>query len=71
MLGCVSIREVNGMALFQGTNRIQTKQKALSKKELQEVQKLAYQLFVDRGYEHGHDKEDWAKAEQSVRNRLD
>ena len=44
-------------------------QKVFTPKELQEVEKLANQFFVDRGYEHGHDQEDWAKAEQIVRSR--
>lgn len=57
------------MAIFQGTNRIKSVQKGLLKKDLQEVQKLAYQFFVDRGYRHGHDKEDWTKAEQIVRSK--
>ena len=34
-----------------------------------EVEKVAYQLFLDRGCEHGHQDEDWAKAEAIVRNR--
>lgn len=56
------------MAIFKNT--VKAGQKALSKKDVQEVQKLAYQFFVNRGYKHGHDKEDWSKAEQIVRNRL-
>ena len=35
----------------------------------QEIEKLAYQFFVDRGYEHSHDQEDWLKAEQIIRGR--
>ena len=41
--------------------------KALTVKEIKTVEKLAYQSFVDRGYQHGHDREDWAAAEQIVR----
>ena len=37
--------------------------------ELVEVQKLAYQFFVERGFEHGHDQEDWLRAEAAVKNR--
>ena len=33
------------------------------------IEKLAYQFFVDRGYEHGHQEEDWLRAEAIVRNR--
>ena len=34
-----------------------------------EIERLAYQFFVDRGYQHGHDHEDWLRAEAIVRNR--
>jgi hypothetical protein len=27
----------------------------------------AYELFLERGGEHGHDVEDWLKAEREVR----
>lgn len=37
--------------------------------EAAEIERLAYQFFVDRGYEHGHDQEDWARAEAIVKNR--
>jgi hypothetical protein len=32
----------------------------------QEIEKLAYQFFLDRGCEHGHDQEDWARAEAFI-----
>jgi hypothetical protein len=35
----------------------------------EEIARTAYQLFVDRGYEHGHDREDWFRAEQIVSQR--
>ncbi len=37
--------------------------------ETAEIEKLAYFFFVERGYEHGHHDEDWARAEQIVKNR--
>lgn len=37
--------------------------------EVQEIQRLAYQFFVERGYEHGHHEEDWLRAETIVRSR--
>ena len=37
--------------------------------EKQEIERLAYQFFVERGCQHGHDKEDWAKAESIVKAR--
>ncbi len=32
-----------------------------------EVERVAYQLYVLRGYVHGHDVEDWLAAEQMVK----
>lgn len=37
--------------------------------EIQEIQRLAYQFFVERGYQHGHHEEDWLRAEAIVRSR--
>ena len=34
-----------------------------------EIERLAYQFFVERGYEHGHDVEDWTRAEAVLRSR--
>ena len=34
-----------------------------------EIEKLAYQFFVDRGYHHGSDREDWLKAEAIIRSK--
>lgn len=33
------------------------------------VEKLAYQYYVDRGCQHGYDREDWLKAEAVVREQ--
>ena len=35
----------------------------------EEIGRLAYQLFVERGYQHGHDQEDWLRAERIVKAR--
>jgi hypothetical protein len=35
----------------------------------QEIARLAYSYWEDRGYENGHDVEDWLKAEQEVERR--
>jgi NAD/NADP transhydrogenase alpha subunit len=37
--------------------------------ETAEIQKLAYQFFVERGFQHGHDKEDWSRAEAIIRRK--
>jgi hypothetical protein len=34
------------------------------------VAELAYELFQQRGGEHGHDLEDWLEAERRVRQTL-
>ncbi len=34
-----------------------------------EVARVAYQLFEQRGRTHGFDREDWLRAEQVVRQR--
>ena len=34
-----------------------------------ETAKIAYQLFAERGYEHGHDTEDWYRAVEIVKQR--
>lgn len=35
----------------------------------EEIGKLAYQFFIERGYQHGHDQEDWYRAERIVKAR--
>jgi hypothetical protein len=32
-----------------------------------EIAQRAYRRFEERGYEHGHDVEDWLEAEQELR----
>ena len=35
----------------------------------QEIEKVAYQLFAERGHQHGFHVEDWLRAEEIVRSR--
>ena len=42
---------------------------SLTEKERHEVEQLAYQLFIERGNQHGFDQEDWLRAETIVRKR--
>ncbi len=35
----------------------------------EEIAARAYELFAARGYEHGHDLEDWLRAEADLRAR--
>ena len=56
----------------QSKNGAAARQAAPTKRildETAEIQQLAYQFFVDRGFEHGYDQEDWARAEAIVKNR--
>ena len=39
------------------------------KNQQAEIERLAYQFFVERGYQHGYDREDWLRAETIVRGR--
>jgi hypothetical protein len=34
------------------------------------IRARAYKLYQERGYEHGHDFEDWLRAEHEVRARF-
>lgn len=35
----------------------------------EEIARLAYQFWLERGCEHGHDLEDWKRAEEQLRRR--
>ena len=35
----------------------------------EQIEQLAYQLFCECGYEHGHDLEHWAEAERRIREQ--
>ncbi len=37
--------------------------------KLEEIAKLAYDLYLKRGGEHGKDREDWLEAEALLRQR--
>lgn len=43
---------------------------ALTAAQRNEVARIAYQLWVEGGRQHGRDREDWAKAETIVRSKL-
>ena len=46
-----------------------SKASALTSAEKQQVERLAYQFFVERGFQHGFDQEDWQRAETIIRNK--
>jgi hypothetical protein len=39
----------------------------MSEPSYEEIQQRAYELFLERGCEHGGDAEDWLAAEQELR----
>jgi len=55
----MALRNFNKRAVKKGSND----------QVFNETTKLAYQLYIDRGYEHGNDMEDWLRAERIVRAR--
>ena len=44
-------------------------QNTLPYDELKEIEKIAYQYYVERGYQNGYDQEDWLRAESVVKSR--
>ncbi len=55
-----------GRGIFGSNGGRRAKGSAVSREEIAQV---AYELFLGRGCEHGHDLEDWLKAEQMVRSQ--
>ena len=53
------------------SNRIGIRASDIGSQELTEeiIRLRAYHLFELRGYEHGHDLEDWLQAEAEVRGK--
>ena len=35
------------------------------------IEQRAYELFLQRGTEHGHDAEDWSKAEREIMEEIE
>ncbi len=46
------------------------KASVLSADVQEEIRRRAYELFLQRGGKHGHDAEDWARAEAEVLARF-
>lgn len=57
------------MAKMVSTKKSGTHHNTERYNEQSEIERLAYQYFVERGYEHGHDQEDWCRAEAVVKSR--
>jgi len=50
------IHAVNGNSTLNGT----------SKASHEEIARLAHRFWAERGQQHGHDAEDWFRAEQAL-----
>ena len=50
-------------------NRRTTSKRVSQEQMWNEVSKLAYQFYVDRGYNNGNDQDDWLRAERIVKAR--
>lgn len=53
------------MATFRHTSSKKASQDQIAN----EVAKLAYQFYVDRGYQNGNDMDDWLRAERIVKSK--
>ena len=42
---------------------------AMNATDHDEIAKIAYQMYEERGGEHGHHEEDWHRAEREYRSR--
>lgn len=51
------------------TSTARSESRPLTASERREVEKLAYQFFIDRSYQHGNDQADWSRAEAIVHSR--
>lgn len=49
--------------------RRSTNSKVSQDKLCEEISKLAYQIYVDRGYQSGNDMDDWFRAEKIIKSR--
>lgn len=61
------------MTARQTSQTTKTKKKTLEPRDSDDlvlrIRERAYELFQQRGGEHGHDLDDWLKAEAEIRKR--
>ena len=50
-------------------NRRTTSKRVSQEQMWNEISKLSYQFYVDRGYTNGNDQDDWLRAERIVKAR--
>ena len=61
-----SMPETKGQA-FQISSLMNSSMPDASGPQTEQVARRAYELFLARGGEHGHDVEDWLQAERELR----
>ena len=44
----------------------ETRPQTLNSPRLEEIQRRAYEIHIDRGGPHGHDLDDWLQAEREL-----
>jgi hypothetical protein len=54
------------MAL-RNTRRTTTSKRTAQDQLFNEISKLAYQFYVDRGYQTGNETDDWLRAERIIK----
>ena len=57
------------IAMPELKNGSRTSANSSRENEQAQIANLAYQFFVERGYQHGFDAEDWLRAEAIVKNK--
>jgi len=55
--------------IFEQTKKSASRTPKTSMNLEAEIAKLAYQYFVERGYQHGHGLEDWLRAEKFAKSK--
>jgi hypothetical protein len=60
------------MAAVAGAGSMAVSESVAAPREIspEEVAKLAYSYFVERGYQHGYAEEDWLRAERELKSRI-
>ncbi len=53
-------------AVKAGTGKTKTASVVKTAPTLEEIAKRSYELYLERGGEHGHAEEDWARAEAEL-----
>lgn len=63
-------KTVSSQRTTSSSSRSTSRTAQLTSAQREEVARIAYQLWLDGGCQHGRDQQDWAKAETIVRSKL-